>query len=287
MKETYENLLTSSFLLYLNNRVLTQGSGFYTTSTLFYPITQTYNGYYTYSAPFKPLVSDISVPGAKVLTGVYLNNNFITKGQSGLAEIDYNNGNLYFTNQLPANSRISGEYSFNEINIVLSSFSDITMLFETKLSLRPKIPQVQTGLFNNVMSFPAVFIKNELGHNEPFAFGGLKQTKSEINAYIFADSQFQLDAICSIFKDSLHEYVPYLNSSESPYNNMGGFKNNIPYNYTGVIGQKVQNGQGVLIESVEITDFGSRGVVKDIQKMTTEAFFSFATFGLTRERLTK
>ncbi len=286
MLPKYENLLTSSFLLYLDNRLLTQCSGFYNTSTLFYPITQTFNGYYTYSAPFKPLVGDTSVPIANIMTGVYLNGNFITIGQSGLVNIDYTNGNLYFLNQLPSNSVISGMYSFNEAAIVLPSFSDITVLFETKLSIRPKVPQIPTGLFNNQLSYPAIFIKNEVGSNTPWAFGGLKNTTSEINAYIFAESQFQLDAIVSNFKDAYQEYVPLLGIDEFPYNNMGGFKNGIPYNYTGISSKKIQNGSGAFISDVTITDWGRRGLSSDIAKMTTEAFFSLATFTIEKVRLT-
>ncbi len=286
MKPSYENLLVSSFLLYLDNRILTNSSGFYTYGSQFYPILQTYNGYTTYSAPFKPLIADASVPGATVMTGIYVNNVPITKGQSGLAEIDYVNGNLYFSSPLPAGTRVSGNYSFNEVAVNLSSFSDVTVLFETKLSLRPKVPQIPTGLFNNQLSYPIIFIKNEAGNNEPFAFGGMKSTKSEINAYIFAESQFQLDAICSNFKDALHEYVPLLAANEFPFNNMGGFKNNVAYNYTGLAGNRVSQGQGALITSVDITDFTKRGLTAEVQKMTTESFFSLATFTLEGIRYT-
>lgn len=287
MLPLYENLLTSSFLLYLNNRILTQCSGMYTAGTLFYPIPQYYQGYYTYASPFIPLISDTSVPGAQVMTGIYINGNFITKGQSGLAEIDYANGNLYFTSQLPPKTMISGNYSFNEVNVVMASLPDVNVLFETKLTIRPKIPIVPTGIFNNQITYPAIFIKNEIGNNENWAFGGTVMTKSIINAYIFAESQFQLDALVSNFKDAHYQYVPILNSSEFPFNNMGGYLNNIQYNYTGIVGNRVANGQGALIESVEITDWGRRGLAADIAKMTTEAFFSLATFTLTRERLTK
>ena len=286
MVPCYENLLLSSTLLYLNNRLLTQGSGFYTTSTQFYPINQIFNGKYSYSSPFKPLVSDISVPGATVMTGVYINSTFITKGQSGLVDIDYTNGNLYFSSPLPSNSIVSGTYSFNEAPVISASFSDLNILFETRLALRPKSPQIPTGLFNNQMSYPAIFIKNEVGNNEPWAIGGLKKTNSEINCYVFAESQFQLDAICSNFKDADYEYIPLLNTNEFPFNNLGGFKDNIPYNYTGLVGNRVSQGLGALIESVEISDFGKRALSADIQRMTTESFFSFITFKIGRVRNT-
>jgi hypothetical protein len=285
MLATYENLLVSSTILYLNNRLLTQGQAFYTTTGQFYPIQQTFNGFKTYSSSFKPLCSDISVPNCTVMTGVYIGNSFVANGQSGVS-IDYYNGNVYIPDSIQINSPISGIYSFNEVPAIVASFSDMTILFETKMSLRPKLPQIPTGVLNNQFAYPVIFVKNELGNNEPWALGGLKKTNSEINCYVFAESQFQLDAICSNFKDAMNEYIPLLNSNEFPFNNLGGFKNNIPYNYTGIVGNRVAQGLGALIESVEISDFGKRAMAADIQKMTNESFFSFITLKIARVRNT-
>ena len=215
-----------------------------------------------------------------------MNGSFITKGQSGLAEIDYNNGNLYFTGNLPPNAMISGNYSISEVDVVMASFPDVVMLFETRLPLRPKYPIIPSGLFNNRIAYPAIFLKNELGENKPFAFGGLDETKTIINAYIFAESQLQLDAVCSCCKDMNYKYITYLNANEQPFNTMGGFKNNLLYNYTGLVGNRVSAGQGVLIDNVSITDWGRRGINSEISKMTTESFFSLVTFTLRRERVT-
>ena len=46
-------------------------------------ISGAYNGYYTYAAPYKQIVSDASITGANQLTGIYLDGNFIVPGQSG------------------------------------------------------------------------------------------------------------------------------------------------------------------------------------------------------------
>jgi len=273
-------------LLWADNRLLTQGQAFYTVTGQFYPLTQYYAGQQTFSASFKPLCSDLSIPNATIMTGAYVNNTFLYNGQSGLS-IDYANGNIYLPSSFNVTSPISGVYSFNEICVTFASYSDISILFETKLSLRPKVPQVPTGMFNNQLSYPVIFLKNEIGHNDAFAFGGLKNSISEVNAYVFAESQFQLDAIISNFKDAKDKYIPYLSQSEMPFNNLGGWKNNIPYNYTGLVGNRVSQGNGIFISDVTVTDWGRRGLASDIAKMTTEAFFSLATFTLERIRETK
>ena len=77
MKPQYDNKLLSSFLLYLDNKILSKGEAFVNHSGLFYPVENFFNGYYTYAAPYKQIVSDASITGANKLTGIYLDGNFI------------------------------------------------------------------------------------------------------------------------------------------------------------------------------------------------------------------
>ena len=47
-----------------------------------------------------------------------------------------------------------------------------------------------------------------VANNEPFAFGGQDTTKISVRAIVIADSQFEIDAIGSLFRDERHNYVP-------------------------------------------------------------------------------
>lgn len=287
MRITYENLLSCSFFAWINNRVQNDGGGYINYSSQFFPINPNFNGYYSYSAPFSQFISDSSVSGATVMTGIYLNKVLISTGQSGFVGIDYERANVYFNQKLPANSIVSGNYSIKELNCLIPTFYDLDVLFETKLNLRPKYFKPVTGLNNNELSYPAIFIKAESSPDStPFAFGGTVETRTVFNAYVFADSQFQLDSVMSLMKDSKYKYIPLLNANEQPYNNLGGLKNGQLYNYTGLVGNRISMGSGALIESVEITDWSRRGGIGgDITKLTTEAFFSLATFTLWYPRL--
>ena len=96
MKVNYQNTLTSSFLLFLDNQILKKGEAYTNVSSLFYPVTGVYDGYYTYAAPYKQIVSDSSIAGISQLSGVYLNGNFVVPGQSGLVAINHYDGQAIF-----------------------------------------------------------------------------------------------------------------------------------------------------------------------------------------------
>ena len=282
MNYTFENIAVQSFYLWLNNRIQSNGGCINYSSQLF-PINQTINGLYTYAAPFCQFVSDNSISGINIISGVYVNNSFITPGQSGLVDINYDKGQVYF-NQ-PINGTVSGNYAIREINTVIPWFPDMNLLFETKMTLRPKQPQVYTGVANNTISYPAIFVKPEGGKNTPWEFGGTDRSFITMNCYVFCENQFQLDAINSILKDSRLKYIPIISATESPYNVYGGYKNGIPYNYQNLTQNKVLAGSGIIIEEVTVTDWGRRGIASTLESMTNDSFFSLISCSIWAPRV--
>ena len=106
MKAQYTNRVMSSFNLWFNHTLLEKGEAYQNTVSQFYPIKRVYNGIYTYATPYNQIVSDFSITGAQIPTGVYLNNIFITTGVSGLKAIDYENGRVHFTTNYPSSVRL-------------------------------------------------------------------------------------------------------------------------------------------------------------------------------------
>ena len=289
MGPQYDSLATSSFLLYLDNRISSL-TGFYNVSTVAYPSNQTVAGYTVYSLPFAQVLYDASIPGANILSGIYLNNSYINVGQSGLSGINFDKGQLYFDpNNTPPIQSVSGNYAVKEVNCVLSNFPDITLLFEQKLGLRNKQPMVPTGLANNQLTFPAMFIENASApSNRPWALGGLDQTRSVFNIYFFGESLYQKTNFMSICKDMAWKWVPLItNPADFPLNNLGYYKNNVPYNYSNLTANRVTSGSAMLIEDATITEFGRRGILSEIENMTTDAFFTMVTITCWTSRLTK
>ena len=248
MKPQYTNKLISSFLLYLDNLLLKKGEAF------------------AYASPFSQMVYDQSIPNTIPFSGVYLDNTFITTGQSGLAHIDYRKGTVYFTSEIQGNNRISGNFSVCEFNTQLTNHPEYRLLFETKKTLKPKFNQKTTGIAPNEIIFPVIFVKDNGGWAEQFALGGEDLTINRFRLIVLSDSQFNGDAIASLLKDQTNSFIPLMFTEEFPFTPYGSLKQG-SYNYTGIVGDRVSHGSGVFIEKVQpasMTD-GFRGDLNNLQ----------------------
>lgn len=284
MKAQFDNKVMSSFLLWFDHTVLNDGEAFTTHSGRFYEVDSLYNGLYTYGAPFKQFVPNFAITGATIPTGIFLDGTLITPGQSNFSGINYEQGHIYFTSEISNSSnRLSGVYSIKDFNVYLTNEAEEKLLFETKFNLKPKITQVETGLEPNQITYPAVFLRNNGGRNEPFAFGGHDLTTINIRAIILADSQYLLDGICSIFRDKTRTFVTLLETTDMPFNSLGGFKNAKQYNYTGIITGKVSENQYVFIEDVRVSKF-SREINLKIDNLNPDIFNGVIDFEISKPR---
>lgn len=264
----YENKLMSSALLWMDNVLCRKGQAFINNSGYLYRISGK-QGYITYATPFKPLVADVSVAnsGADLLTGVYLNNVFVSTGTSGLYAINHELGQAYFTGApLASTVTVSGRYSIKEFSLALTDEPEEKLLFETKYELRPKTVQTLTGLQSNEYTYPAIYVKNFGGDNEPWTFGGMDCTKTEVRAIVLADSQFALDAVCSLFKDQVRSTIALIPYSEMPFNSLGEYVNGVKFNYTGIAYDKVRQHNSAFVERVSVStlSYGSYNQIKNL-----------------------
>lgn len=283
----YDNLVMQSFVYWLNNYILSEGA-YTNVSSKAYRIPQNYSNYVTYAFPFNQLVSDFSISGAQIPTGIYINNSFITKGVSGLVDINYDYGQIYFSTAPANNANISGNYSFKDINVTIPAISDIKILFETKMENRPKtnINRPITGIKNDEFTYPAIFVKNMGGYNEPFEFGGVDLTSTNVACFIFANSSFLLDGITSHLKDAKYKLMPLFNTGDYPYNALGGFKSGTLFNYKAISNGKINSGNYVLIKDVVITDIARKHIFSEISNISPDVFVGIAEFELAKPRLT-
>jgi hypothetical protein len=262
MKPQFENKAMSSLLLFLDHQICEKGEAYTNHGSKFYSIDSRWNGYYTYAAPFKQVVADQSITGANQLSGVYINNSFTTG--SPVQSINHHEGLIIF--DASQSTVISGNYAIKDYNIYLTSKTEEELLFETKFELRPKTTQSITGLQLNEQTYPAIFIRNEGGRNDPFAFGGEDMTHVNAGMVILGDSAYSVDAVCSILKDSSREWVPMIERSELPFDAFGGSTSG--YNYTGICEGKAQNGKAMYIKNTyvsrDITRLMGEGVNKNV-----------------------
>ena len=92
MKEQFQHKLTTSFFLWFDNFLLTKGEAFSnkTGEFFYYDDTRLDSTYKAYGSPFKQWVTDSSVTGATVPSGVYIGGDF--SGRNNGVVIDFENG---------------------------------------------------------------------------------------------------------------------------------------------------------------------------------------------------
>lgn len=281
MIATYGHQVLSSFLLWLDHTICSQGQAFVNYSGNFYNISGSYANYYTFGAPFNQLIADSSISGANICTGVYLNNKLISTGISGLVDINYKAGHIYFNNDV-RRYPISGYYSVKEFNINLTDRQDDVLLFKTKYSYKPKSPQLLSGVNDEHIIYPAILVRQDGSSADPFAFGGQEWDTMNVRCIILADSLFNLHGIQSILKDSIRTPIALFSAADQPYNSLGGLKSGV-YNYTGMAYTRIQDQNFVFIENVFCPKAGQRRSVMP-DTFNYDVFFNFVDFELSKVR---
>ena len=232
MKKQLENRILTSFALMVDHKISTKGEAFENVSGDLYPANKNlYQGFHTYSAPYEQWVGDTSVTGAKVATGVFLNNLPVGIGTSGLAAINYEQGQVHFSSSLPASTSVTASYAIKGVNVYLTEESEEKLLFFTKYSTRPKTSQSLTGLATDAITVPAIFLKIDGGRNEPFCLGGTDRKVTDIRGIIIAKSSYELDAIGEILKNISRLYCPLIDEGIQ-FGALG--YTGIAYSYTGL-----------------------------------------------------
>ena len=274
-----ENRIISSFLLWLDNKILTKGAAYENISGRFYPQTSQFSNYYVYNAPFAQFVYDSSISGATIGTGLYLNSVNITTGQSGFLGINTDRGQAIFsTNQ--NNYVLSGYFAIKDFNIMLTSDTEETILFKTKYQLRPKFPQMTTGVCTECRTYPMIYVREDGGTNEPFALGGTDTANYSIRCIILADSLYKLNAVQGIMRNTVRTLIPLFEASEMPFNSLGILKSGT-YNYTGAAFNKINENNYVFIEKVKIPR-RTQSYTVDNKLLNSDIFFNFIDFEISQ-----
>jgi len=280
MKVQFENKVMSSLLMFVDHKVVQKGDAYRDTKSNFFKIDSLFQDYHVYSAPFKQMVSDVSVTGSStptVMSGIYVDGDGpLYVGQSGFDSINYMQGQLYFTGDTdPMNGKtLSGDYSIKDFNVFLTSMPEEQLLFETKLTPNPRTSDINvaTGMDSNVQTYPAIFIKDNGGRNDEFAFGGMDDTIINARAIVLGDSMFSLDAACGILKDTVRTNMPIISQSDLNLNALGAFTG-VKYSYTGSA-----TGDYCFIDRVTVSkNIANRG---DFENLNPNVFSAFVDFEL-------
>jgi hypothetical protein len=271
MKPQLENRIVSSFLLYVDHEIQRLGQAYKNFSGLLYPASGKVNGLYVYTAPFKPLCNDTSIDGANVLSGVYLNGNFVTYGQSGLKYINHYQGALYFTGQLPANTRVSGNYAIKEFGVELADRTEWDLLFETKYVSNNYYNQTVSGLALESKTAPIIYVIPKAQENKPFAFQHIDNNTLSLRCLVIADTLSQNLAVSSILKNLNTRFIPLVTGI--PFDSLGN-NTGLAYNYHQAA---VNSGINPWISAVRKIDVPQKGEFANIQRKMSIVDFDIST----------
>jgi hypothetical protein len=237
----WENKIMSSMMQFIDHEVCSKGQAFITHSGQFYPIDSIYSGYYAYSLPFKQIVGDQSITNATVMQGVSVDGNYVSVDPANgpLRGILYHKGQVLFDSD-QSSGQITGNFSIKEYNIYISTKLEEDLLINTKHQVNPKINQGLSGLESKEETYPAIFIKNMGGMNDPLAIGStIANVKTRVRAVVLSDSAFSLDAVCNILKNTKLAHVPIVENL--PFNSIGAFTGVI-YNYQSLSSSSTEKG---------------------------------------------
>ena len=284
IKPQFINYLDNSFSLFLENWILSKGSGMAGTSSYFYPIGRQFNKW-IYAAPYQPFVADENISGNISPTGIYLSGSFVQRNTSGFVDYNLKRGWAIFDNYVGNHTKVSGNYTVADIQILPLDISEEKLLFEEKFERRKPNSLSVSGLSPNSYTYPAIYVKGgESVGISPYALGGEQLSEVNIGLIILAESAYQISALKSIICDMEEQIVPLLTTS--PYNVYGGFSNTgTNYNYyTYSSGAKYYS--GAYIKDVTVNTF-NRSENANFNKLNSDIFYAIADITICKPRFSR
>lgn len=270
MKRQFIHDLFSSFSLWFDHTLLSEGEAYTNTSGKLYNIKDSILTNYTvYSSPFKQWVYDSSINGAIIPSGVFVGSTFVPRGSNGL-KLDFTNGRAVWPSGSP-NWNVSGAYSVKDFNIYTTTRSDEELIFNNKFVFNPEFPQNLTGIPAGKIVAPAIFLKMTNFSNEAFEFGGIDNSKVNARAIILSDSEYSLDGVGNIFADKKYKNFPLF--SKTPLTEFNDLKSGV-YNYNDYVSQYFNYAKLPYISEVGFSKLLSVGV-KDIDPDLRVGFLDF------------
>ena len=280
MKEQFQHKLTTSFFLWFDNFLLTKGEAYSNkTGELFnYEDPRLDSRYVAYGSPYKQWVTDSSIDGATIPTGVSV----VGSGFSGRADgvvLDFDNGRALFSGD-NANMSVTGEFAVKDFSVYLTNDTEDDLIVENKYVVNSRLP---SGPLTYIQPYddvvPAIFLSVAQAENEPFALGGMQKTKTQAKAVILAEDTYQLDGVISIFMDSVDEVIAAIPMSGYPIDELGDLKDG-SFNYTG-LADTYEGVTKFCVEKVRTSKLSDR--TRNV--LANELYIGFIDFDIDQYRL--
>ena len=304
MKPQFQHTLVTSFYLWFDNYLQDNGEAYKNKTGIFYNMTDDRldSNYNVYSSPYKQFIIDsglhTNVVNSQGTEGAIVIDRIsgqradgsafeVTRGTSGL-KIDYENGRVFFTGdengELPGNDlSLSGQFGVKDFNVYVTNQTEEDLVVENKFKTNDRFGNLETsGVLPYDQVIPAVFITSESINNQPFAFGGLDVTQTNVKAVVMTSDLYCLDCVLSLAADSKKQSFVEVDFNDFPVTEFGDIKTaTYPtgYSYNQI---ETDNTQELFhIEEVFVSKLSDR--VK--KKVNTNIFVGFIDFEIHKYRL--
>ena len=120
MKEQFQHKLTTSFFLWFDNFLLKHGEAYSnkTGQFYYYEDSRLDSDYRAYGSPYKQWVTDSSITGANIPTGVHFGNE--ASGRSDGIVFDFDNGRVLVEGSVTG-STITGEFAVKDFSVYITN----------------------------------------------------------------------------------------------------------------------------------------------------------------------
>ena len=279
MIEQFQHKLTSSFFLWFDNFLLKKGEAYSNkTGELFnYADPRLDSRYVAYGSPYKQWVTDSSIAGAVIPTGVSVVGAG-TSGRDNGVVFDFENGRALFSGS-NTSMNVTGEFAVKDFNVYLTNDTEDDLIVENKYTVNSRLPSgplTYIEPYDDVV--PAIFLSVSQAENSPFALGGMQETKVQAKAVVLAEDTYQLDGVMSIFMDSVDEVIAAIPMSGYPITEFGDLKGG-SFNYTG-LAEDYQGETKFCIEKVKTSKLTDR--TRNV--LANELYVGFVDFDIEQYR---
>ena len=246
MKPQFQHTLVTSFYLWFDNYLQDNGEAYKNKTGIFYNMTDDRldSNYNVYSSPYKQFIIDsglhTTVVNSQGTEGAIVIDRIsgqradgsafeVTRGTSGL-KIDYENGRVFFTGdengELPGNNlSLSGQFGVKDFNVYVTNQTEEDLVVENKFKTNDRFGNLETsGVLPYDQVIPAVFITSESINNQPFAFGGLDVTQTNVKAVVMTSDLHCLDCVLSLAADSKKQSFVEVDFNDFPVTEFGDIK---------------------------------------------------------------
>lgn len=279
MIEQFIHTATTSFFLWFDHYLLKKGQAFSNKTSKFYHYADDRldDRFETFGSPYKQWVTDSSISGAIIPTGVLVNGS--PQGRNNGIIFDFDNGRI-LSSGIANTDSVSGTFAVKDFNIYFTNETEEDLLIDRKYVANPRVYSPDENYINPYDAvIPAIFLASTTMTNDPFSFGGEDTTKILMKAVVLAENTYQLDGILSVFADSKQEVFATIPFSGHPITEYGDIKNGA-YSYEALSSHYKTINPVFFVNDVDTSKLSD----KASKSITNDLYVGFIDFEIHQQR---